>query len=339
MADDEIICPSVANRLSDVWIILLWPFFVVSCGLLTGYVCARISNTPNSQIGSCLVSCAFGNSTGLVMTLLTVIHDQFKATTELGSVDATAFLSVYLLLYPVLQWGVGGWLMAPPEDEVSKKDLERIDKTLTKTVRLGNLTTGLPIDDGVNATISNAPQTNGYGYHRRAKSLHLPHILNDDQFQSVSAAKEAGEEEFGGVAPVRIIFGSNDEEHRRFLATGRIESSINGLSSMIKELSFVDLCLEGNMSRKVSSTSTIEESEKKSILHRTPSPTVSSQSLQQTKVHEGTPLLENGFTSSGFDDHTSESLASKEEMKTIQERDLTPLTVTLIRVAAKVFQP
>ena len=100
LADDDIICPSVANRLSDVWIILLWPFFVVSCGLLTGYVAARLSNTPKSQIGSCLVSCAFGNSTGLVMTLLTVIHDQFEASTELGSVDATAFLSVYLLLYP-----------------------------------------------------------------------------------------------------------------------------------------------------------------------------------------------------------------------------------------------
>ena len=100
LADDDIICPSVANRLSDVWIILLWPFFVVSCGLLTGYVAARLSNTPKSQVGSCLVSCAFGNSTGLVMTLLTVIHNQFKATTELGRVDSTAFLSVYLLLYP-----------------------------------------------------------------------------------------------------------------------------------------------------------------------------------------------------------------------------------------------
>lgn len=100
LAGDDIICPSVANRLSDVWIILLWPFFVVPCGLLTGYVAARLSDTPKSQVRSCLVSCAFGNSTGLAMTLLTVIHDQFKSTTELGSVDATAFLSVYLLLYP-----------------------------------------------------------------------------------------------------------------------------------------------------------------------------------------------------------------------------------------------
>ena len=273
------------------------------------------------------------------MTLLTVIHDQFKATTELGSVDASAFLSVYLLLYPVLQWGVGGWLMAPSEDEDSKKDLEHIDKTLAETVRLGNLSTGLPIEDSVMTTISNVPNTNGNGYHRRAKSLHLPHILNDDQFQSMSAAKEAGEEEFGGVAPVRIIFGSNDEEHRRFLNSGRIESAASGLATMIKELSFVDLCLEGNMSRKASSTSTIEDGEIGSILGRTSSPKLSSQSLQQIKVHEGTPLLENGFTSNGFDEHATESLASKEEMKTIHESDLTPLTVTLIRVAAKVLQP
>ena len=29
--------------------------------------------------------------------------------------DPNLFLSVYLLLYPVLQWGIGGWLLAAPE--------------------------------------------------------------------------------------------------------------------------------------------------------------------------------------------------------------------------------
>jgi hypothetical protein len=31
----------VASRLADVWVILLWPFYVVSSGLLTGYIAAR----------------------------------------------------------------------------------------------------------------------------------------------------------------------------------------------------------------------------------------------------------------------------------------------------------
>jgi hypothetical protein len=268
------------------------------------------------------VSCAFGNSTGLVITLLTVIHDQFKATTELGSVDATAFLSVYLLLYPVLQWGVGGWLMAPPEDGEEKHEINNVEKKLSETVRSGNLTIGL---HGAN--------TNG---HRRAKSLHLPHILNNEHFKSASAAKEAGEEEFGGVAPVRIIFDKNNEEHRRFLSSGRIHSSGSGLATMIKELSFVDLCLEGRMSRKASSASSLDGGE--SSLHgvaanQRPSPP----SMDKTTSSETTPLIDNNeYTCNGFEDP---SLASKEELRTIQEADLTPLTETLFRVASKVFQP
>jgi hypothetical protein len=331
LADGDIICPSVANRLADLWIILLWPFFVVACGLLTGYICARVSNTPKSQIGSCLVSCAFGNSTGLVITLLTVIHDQFKATTELGSVDATAFLSVYLLLYPVLQWGVGGWLMAPPnESEDEKHQIEHLDKKLSETVRLGNLSNGLSALNSGNV-VTEVSNLNGHStQHQRAKSLHIPHLLNNEHFQSASAAKEAGEEEFGGVAPVRIIFEENDEEHRRFLSTGRIDSSGNGLATMIKELSFIDLCLEGKVSRKSSSASSLDGG-----------PKGSPPSLRQVTVHENTPLLcsNNEFSSDGFGDNATESLASKEEMKAIQESDLTPLTETMFRVATKVFQP
>mmetsp|Transcript_38320 Transcript_38320/g.70658 ORF Transcript_38320/g.70658 Transcript_38320/m.70658 type:complete len:212 (+) Transcript_38320:133-768(+) len=101
----EIVCPSVANRISDLWMLLLWPFYVVFCGLCTGYFAARISKTTPVQVRSCLAACAFGNSTGLVITLLTVIHDQFSKNTEFGRIDPTTFLSVYLLLYPVLQWG------------------------------------------------------------------------------------------------------------------------------------------------------------------------------------------------------------------------------------------
>ena len=60
--------------------------------------------------------------TGLPITLLSVVHANFPSTTELGSVDPTLFLSVYLLLYPVLQWGVGGFLLAPEEVEEVERD-------------------------------------------------------------------------------------------------------------------------------------------------------------------------------------------------------------------------
>mmetsp|Transcript_19512 Transcript_19512/g.27580 ORF Transcript_19512/g.27580 Transcript_19512/m.27580 type:complete len:646 (+) Transcript_19512:166-2103(+) len=109
-------CPNIMSRIRDIWVLLFWPAYVVGWGLLVGYACAKASQTPASHVRSVLAACAFGNSTGLPITLLAVIHANFPATTELGQIDPTLFLSVYLLLYPVLQWGVGGWLLAPDED-------------------------------------------------------------------------------------------------------------------------------------------------------------------------------------------------------------------------------
>lgn len=129
-------CPDVVRSLGDVWMLLLWPVYVVSWGLVVGYVGARLSGTPPSQIRSVLASCAFANSTGLPITLLTVVHTNFPSTTELGRIDPTLFLSVYLLTYPMLQWSIGGWLLAPaetPEEENEQEESPAIASP-TKTL-------------------------------------------------------------------------------------------------------------------------------------------------------------------------------------------------------------
>lgn len=233
--------------------------------------------------------------------------------------------------------------MAPPEDENGKHDIKNTDKNLSETVRVGNLS-DVPILSGFNVPAVERPSTNGHNpHHRRARSLHLPHLLNNDHFTSVSAAKDAGEEEFGGVAPVRIVFDRNNEEHRRFLSSGRIDSSGSGLATMIKELSFIDLCIEGKSSSsslKRSSSASLDEGDSSSARGvSSSSPRISPQVPQQT-VHEKTPLVSgNEYSCNGFDEHGNESLASKEELKAIHKQDFTPLTETLIRVGAKVFQP
>jgi predicted permease len=111
-------CPNIAESLGDVWIVLLWPLYVVGCGLLVGYLAAELSGTPKSQIRSVLAACAFSNSTGLPITLLAVVHANFPTTTELGKIDPALFLSVYLLTYPILQWSIGGWLLAPIDEAI-----------------------------------------------------------------------------------------------------------------------------------------------------------------------------------------------------------------------------
>ena len=90
--ENGVICPTVASRISDLWMLVVWPFYVVAVGLLVGYFAAKVSGCPARQVTSCLAACAFGNSTGLPITLLSVIHKQFRSSTELGRIDPTAFL-------------------------------------------------------------------------------------------------------------------------------------------------------------------------------------------------------------------------------------------------------
>lgn len=115
-------CTSIFDMMDSVWMIIFWPFYVVGCGLIVGHFAAELSNTPIYHRPLVLASCAFANSTGLPITLLSVIHQNFPPSTELGKIDATLFLSIYLLLYPVLQWGIGGWLLMNDEQNEQKED-------------------------------------------------------------------------------------------------------------------------------------------------------------------------------------------------------------------------
>lgn len=107
-------CPNVTDSLHEVWILMVWPLWVCTAGILVGYTVTKVVGAPAHQRNSILASIAFGNSTGLPITLLTVIHSNFGPSSALGAIDPTLFLSVYLVLYPVLQWGIGGVLLAPP---------------------------------------------------------------------------------------------------------------------------------------------------------------------------------------------------------------------------------
>jgi predicted permease len=126
-------CPNVTDSLGDAWILLVWPIWVCGSGLFVGYIVTIVADVPKHQRNSIMASIAFGNSTGLPITLLTVIHSNFGSSSVLGSVDPTLFLSVYLVMYPVLQWGIGGMLLAPPSTPSSKKRKSSLVKT-TKSV-------------------------------------------------------------------------------------------------------------------------------------------------------------------------------------------------------------
>jgi len=100
----EVACPDVTKSLNSVWMLLFWPMYVCGTGVAVGaLLIAFLSQTPKLQVRAVLAACGFGNSTGLPITLLTVVHINFPITSDLGRINPTLFLSVYLILYPVLQ--------------------------------------------------------------------------------------------------------------------------------------------------------------------------------------------------------------------------------------------
>ena len=76
----------------------------VPVGLLVGYAAAIVGDSPPRFRRTAMAAVAFGNSTGLPIVLLQCIHASYSPRTHLGSVNPLVFLSVYLMLYPVLQW-------------------------------------------------------------------------------------------------------------------------------------------------------------------------------------------------------------------------------------------
>jgi predicted permease len=92
-----------------------------------------------------VLAVAFGNSTGLPTTLLGVLAESrvFKDMSSSSSSssssnsnmaasvdDPNLFLSVYLIVYPILQWSIGGWLLAatiPPPSPTATTGAESID--------------------------------------------------------------------------------------------------------------------------------------------------------------------------------------------------------------------
>jgi len=353
----QIVCPSVANRISDLWMLLLWPFYVVICGLCTGYFAARISKTPPVQVRSCLAACAFGNSTGLVITLLTVIHNQFSKNTEFGRIDPTTFLSVYLLLYPVLQWGVGGWLLAPEEKVENNGSSEKISE---KEAGNNSNAEATPLHPYHHQEPLTSQSDNGEAAGRRPSSYHISHILNYEPVQSPTMS--AVQQEFGGVRYRGTTNGKSG--HGRYADS---ESSV--LVMMVRELSFTSASQlhsqppmvpssdqndftpaneNSNINYLLTSETDLKNEDGPLTMDNTGEATSAIDSpavdVNPQIIHEHVPFT-NGHGSfatlnSGENGYTNlPRVPSRHKIETLRKSDILPLMVTLLRVLDKVFQP
>jgi len=60
-------CPDITKSIKDVWMLLIWPFYVVGMGIAVGYLIAYLAKTPPHQVPALLACLAFSNSTALPM--------------------------------------------------------------------------------------------------------------------------------------------------------------------------------------------------------------------------------------------------------------------------------
>lgn len=125
-------CPDVTKSLADAWMLLFWPLYVIGVGLLVGLIVAKTTRAPKHHVRSILAACAFGNSNSLPITMLNVVHANFPSTSDLKKIDPNLFLSVFLISYPVLQWGLGGYLLTPDDKNVTMMDVS-LNKGKTNT--------------------------------------------------------------------------------------------------------------------------------------------------------------------------------------------------------------
>ena len=115
------LCPSIFDHLSEAWILLIWPLYVIGCGIAVGLLVAWWSQAPKRHYRSIMLGTAFANSGSLPTTLLFVLHQHSMSRSggDGSVVDPNAFLSLYLILHPMILWSVGFWLAEPPQRQSS----------------------------------------------------------------------------------------------------------------------------------------------------------------------------------------------------------------------------
>lgn len=266
----------------------------------------------------------------------------------------------------MLQWGAGGWLLAPEE----KKEKDNVE--MMRTV---NTNEGIDQEAGNKSGIEEAStllsyqnQTkdsaqNGQDQQHRRRHSHISHILNYEPLLSPSMT--AGQEEFGGVRSRRLVLTNNGNNQQ---PNGYIDSSSEALAMMVRELSFTSLgprgsfhgSFEGIPSRLHSPNG---NGDSKFLLPQPESEdaddgpltidaaggaTAALDAIPPT-IHEDAPLTSGhasvaSVSSLEVKDRSDNftvlhRIPSLQQIKSYQEADITPLTETLLRIFRKVFQP
>ena len=150
-------CGNLASNIEQGWPLFVLPLWYVGTGLVVGAVAARIGGAVPENFRAAIAAVAFGNSTGLPVTLLQTIQLQFSPSSDLGSTNPLIFLAVYLILYPMLQWSVGLFLLRKIPPQVSLADAPSGDNDLKRLTDSDSSPEGLQVAHVTQVSLADAP--------------------------------------------------------------------------------------------------------------------------------------------------------------------------------------
>uniref|UniRef100_A0A7S2NK93 Uncharacterized protein n=1 Tax=Zooxanthella nutricula TaxID=1333877 RepID=A0A7S2NK93_9DINO len=102
-------CAPIGEMIGEAWFLLPFPLVVVGFGIILGRLVCWGTGCPASFRRACVGAVAFGNTTGMPITLLGVLGPVLREAGVLKT-EPMRFAPVYLILYPVLKWSLGSYL-------------------------------------------------------------------------------------------------------------------------------------------------------------------------------------------------------------------------------------
>lgn len=95
--------------ISQSWYLSLLPVVVVGCGMVLGKLLVSFCRCPPGSQAACVAAVSLGNSTGMPVVILQVLTPSLMRSHAIDE-DPLIYLSVYLVIYSLLQWTVGRFL-------------------------------------------------------------------------------------------------------------------------------------------------------------------------------------------------------------------------------------
>ena len=93
--------------LSYAWPLLLLPGVYLCVGTALGMLTMAVVDPPEDFRRGTVAACAFGNTTGIPIILLSVLQQSLSRQVFAELADPLLFLSLQLLTFPLFQWAVG----------------------------------------------------------------------------------------------------------------------------------------------------------------------------------------------------------------------------------------